>query len=234
MRQEGDLLVGITGDMDNLGIFVSRHGRPAAENLVDVYNHLVGAFLYDLARRAGILHFVVIPSGEELFAFGICRDRNVISGLFSSLQKEANEFIQVNCPIKAEGVAISFGCKVLEGKDVDSKTISFLKHVDEGCTPEGSLAYLEMMYLFRTELALELDIAKFESLNIGKKFAILFRNIVYAHMLDYKRTTHDALVALARRAGEDAEFGRKLETLQANSLYGLSGDTHEESLRKLL
>lgn len=35
---QGGNLFAITGDLDNLGVYVARNGRPAAENLVDLYN----------------------------------------------------------------------------------------------------------------------------------------------------------------------------------------------------
>ena len=42
--QRGELFA-ITGDLDNLGIYVARNGRPAAENLVDLYNQTIRNFL---------------------------------------------------------------------------------------------------------------------------------------------------------------------------------------------
>ena len=50
-RKRGVFLFAVTGDLDNLGIFVSRYGRPAAENLVDVYNRLIGAFMQGFVKK---------------------------------------------------------------------------------------------------------------------------------------------------------------------------------------
>lgn len=38
-------LFGVTGDLDNLGVYVARNGRPAAENLVDFYNQVTRNYL---------------------------------------------------------------------------------------------------------------------------------------------------------------------------------------------
>ena len=35
------ILFGITGDIDNLGIYVAKNGRAKAENLVDLYNQII-------------------------------------------------------------------------------------------------------------------------------------------------------------------------------------------------
>jgi hypothetical protein len=44
-RNRDLFLFGVTEDIDNLGVFVSRYGRPLAENLVDIYNRLIGAIM---------------------------------------------------------------------------------------------------------------------------------------------------------------------------------------------
>ena len=69
-RNQTLFLFGITGDLDNLGVFVSRYGRPLAENLVDIYNRLIGAFMYGFTKKhsRAIPAFCMIPSGEEIFA----------------------------------------------------------------------------------------------------------------------------------------------------------------------
>ncbi len=44
-QQREGILFAITGDLDNLGVYVARNGRPAAENLVDLYNQTTRNFL---------------------------------------------------------------------------------------------------------------------------------------------------------------------------------------------
>lgn len=219
LSEPQDSIFGITGDMDNLGIYVSRHGRPMAENLVDVYNHLVGSFLYDLAKKYKI-PIVVLPSGEELFVLGLCKNVSPEPILSKVRSGEINDFIKVHSPIFAPEVSISFGAKVFDPREAEPKIKTFLDGVGARDLQRGSLAYLEMMNFFRNELALELDRAKFASLRVPH-LAVLFRNAVYVHLRDYKRTTQIALIELAELVHKDPALKKRLEKMALNHRYGL-------------
>ena len=70
--QQGGTLFGITGDLDNLGVYVARNGRPSAENLVDLYNQSTRNFLegWVVKNRLNVQSLSFIPSGEEIFIVG--------------------------------------------------------------------------------------------------------------------------------------------------------------------
>lgn len=68
-QPQEDKLFAITGDLDNLGIYVARNGRPAAENLVDLYNQITRNFLesWVTENRSSIKTLSFVPSAEEVF-----------------------------------------------------------------------------------------------------------------------------------------------------------------------
>ena len=84
--QQGDgVLFGITGDLDSLGVYVARNGRPAAENLVDLYNQTTRNFLerWTAENRPNIETLSFVPSGEEVFIVGIAGNESTAQDLFS-------------------------------------------------------------------------------------------------------------------------------------------------------
>ena len=84
-QQGSGVLFGITGDLDNLGIYVARKGRPAAENLVDLYNQTTRNFLerWTAENRPNIETLSFVPSGEEVFIVGIAGNESTAQDLFS-------------------------------------------------------------------------------------------------------------------------------------------------------
>ncbi len=220
-------LFGVTGDLDNLGVFVSRYGRPLAENLVDIYNRLIGAFMYGFIKRHSkvIPAFCMIPSGEEIFATGVATNRSVVNDFFLLLGDEVNDFIKENAPLADENVTVSFGCKIFSSDMIGTATSRLVKLVRTRRVQEASSAYLELMLAMRRELAYELDRAKFNSLNASDlNLVTFFRNVVYAKLQNYKKETREALVMLADRLKHDTGLRERLQTMALNSEYGIADE----------
>lgn len=226
-------LFGITGDLDNLGVYVSRKGRPLAENLVDVYNRLIGAFMYGFTGRyrSEIQKFCMIPSGEEVFSVGTTTNVSVARKFFKLLATDVNGFIRANAPFSSEEVTVSFGCKVFSNKTIHPLAMKFVEAVNRRQTSAASVAYLDLMLAMRRELAYELDRAKFLSLNASElDLVVLFRNVVYAKLREYKEGTRMALLAIAEHAANDNELQEKLRSLSLNSQYGIT----DEDMRAII
>jgi len=235
-RNQDLFLFGVTGDLDNLGVFVSRYGRPLAENLVDIYNRLIGAFMYGFIKKhsKAIPAFCMIPSGEEIFATGVADDQAVVNDFFSLLGGEVNSFIRENAHIVDEDVTVSFGCKIFSGNTIDMATSRFVKLVSKRQVQEASLAYLELMLAMRRELAYELDRAKFDSLSASDlNLVMFFRNVVYAKLQNYKKETRESLVKLAERLKHDAVLRERLQLMALNLEYGI-GDEGVQAINELL
>lgn len=226
-RNQNLFLFGITGDLDNLGIFVSLHGRPLAENLVDMYNRLLGTFMYEFAKEhsGAIPMFCMIPSGEEIFALGVATNQATIDKFFSLLKSEVNTFIKENAHFADDTVTISFGCKVFSGNTIDAVTSSFVMLANQRRVQEASSAYFELMLIMRRELAYELDRAKFESLNASDlDLVIFFRNTVYTQLQSYKKETREALMTLAERLSHDSVLRGRLQVMALNLKYGVTDE----------
>lgn len=220
-------LFGVTGDLDNLGVFVSRYGRPLAENLVDTYNRLIGAFMYEFIKRHSkvIPAFCMIPSGEEIFATGVATNQLVVNNFFLRLGDGVNNFIKENIPFVNEDITVSFGCKIFSSDMIDPVTSRLVELVRTQQVQEASSAYLELMLTMRRELAYELDRAKFNSLNASDlNLVMFFRNVVYAKLQNYKRETREALVTLADRLSRDVGLRERLQTMALNSEYGIADE----------
>lgn len=229
-------LFGITGDIDNLGIFVSQHGRPLAENLVDIYNRLIGAFMYKFVKKHSkiIFNFCMIPAGEEIFAIGVTNDPAVVNKFFSLLENEINNFIKENAPFSDENVTISFGCKIFSDDITRISASHFVNLVSKRKTLKASLAYLKFMLILRQELAYELDRAKFRSLKASNlNLVIFFRNVVYAKLQNYKVETRKNLIALADQMNCNAELRKRLQSMTLNSKYGIT-DENAHFIKKLI
>ena len=221
---QGLFLFGVTGDLDNLGVFVSRYGRPLAENLVDVYNRLIGMFMYEFVKRHSkvIPVFCMIPSGEEVFAIGVATNKEIVAEFFSLLKDAINSFIKENTRFPDEDVTVSFGCKIFSNNIVATATSLFVGLVNQRKIEEASSAYLELMLVMRHELAYELDRAKFGSLNASDlELVVLFRNVVYTKLQSYKKETREALATLAERLSHDVELRKRLRLTTLNLEYGV-------------
>lgn len=235
-RNRDLFLFGVTGDLDNLGVFVSRYGRPLAENLVDIYNRLIGAFMYGFIKRhsKAIPAFCMIPSGEEIFATGVATNRSVVNEFFLLLEGKVNNFIKENAHLVDEDVTVSFGCKIFSGDTIDTATSCLVELVRGRQVQEASSAYLKLMLAMRRELAYELDRAKFGSLNASDlNLVMFFRNVVYTKLQNYKKETREVLVTLADRLSHDIGLRERLQVMALNSEYGIA-DEDAQLINKLL
>lgn len=213
------ILFGITGDLDNLGIYVAKNGRSQAENLVDIHNRIIGYFVYRYVKMHNktIPAFVIIPSGEEIFALGIAIDEKAAENFFKTIQKEVNGYIIKNSPFPSSSVTATFGCGILTKIVPLDKIKKFVILVNNGENALASKVYLKIMIAFRDKLAIELDHNKFQSLNIpGQKTSILLRNCVYFNLLNYKELTKKTLVMLG------ATLRTNPETLNGADLNGIT------------
>lgn len=215
-QQSGGILFGITGDLDNLGVYVARNGRPAAENLVDLYNQTTRNFLerWTADNRPSIETLSFVPSGEEVFIVGIAGNENTAKDLFSQLQGGVMELMQSQPYIDLGGTSASFGGKVF-GDELDSKINPLIKTVklnrpDEEVFP----LYLEVISEIRKGTAVELDKQKFKDILNGN-YPVEVRQLVLTRMLLYKRTTREIVKSLNQLPEEDI-----------NSLLALLGDIY--------
>lgn len=87
--QEGKLFA-ITGDLDNLGVYVARNGRPAAENLVDLYNQTIRNYLemWTVENQGKIMSLAFVPGGEEVFVMGIAIDEDTPQAYLANSKTE--------------------------------------------------------------------------------------------------------------------------------------------------
>lgn len=222
------ILFGITGDLDNLGIFVSQNGRASAENLVEVYNHIIGSYCSDfVSKHSEIENFAFLPSGEEIFAIGIANNRQIIDLFFTALHNDINLEL-TKSPIKANYVTISFGTKIFDNIDV----LNLIKAIDSDNVSAANNAFLAIMLDMRKQLALELDKDKFKSLDCEDS-AIFFRNCVYAKMREYKITTKQSLIKLSQKTKSDSKFKELIKKSVLNHDYGLSDESVEYLLNLL-
>lgn len=223
-----NFLFGISGDLDNLGVFVSQHGRAVAENLVEVYNHIIGSYCQKFVKEhSDIKEFALLPSGEEIFAIGVADNKDIVDLFFSKLHTDINKMLSAS-PIKADYVTISFGTKIFE----DINVSEVINNIDSGDVFRGNTVFLDLMLDMRKQLALELDKDKFKSLDCDS-LAIFFRNCVYAKMREYKTTTKRVLVNLSHKIKSDPEFKKLLEKSILNKDYGTDDDSVEHLVQLL-
>lgn len=216
-----NVLFAITGDIDNLGIYVSEHGRANAENLVDVYNHIIGAIIKKYAKQKKFVDFAFIPSGEEIFAIGIAKDNSDVYGMERLLKDEINDVIQSNCKIAKSYVTISFGVKVLNNFYFSD----LLEAIQYKRTENANDLYLQLMYKIRDILAQELDKQKFSSLKPCEY--ILYRNCVYACMREYKEKTKSKLIRLASALEKNDVKYVDLMNTKINKEYGIDYNIYQ-------
>lgn len=225
---QSKILFGITGDLDNLGIFVSKQGRAIAENLVETYNHIIGAYCNDFVQtHKDIIEFAFLPSGEEIFAIGVADNQDVVDLFFSKLHSEINPLLKQS-PIQADYVTISFGTKIFN----DISTQQVIDAVDSGDVTSANKVFLDVMLEMRKQLALELDKDKFKTLDC-EDLAVFFRNCVYSKMREYKTTTKRALIDLSEKLKSDPTYKEQIKKSVLNQNYGVDDDSIQKLLQLL-
>jgi hypothetical protein len=179
----------ISGDIDNLGIFVSRRGRAEAEILVDSYNRIMGKYFYDLyTDKNKFVDFVIIPSGEEIFVIGLAKKIKDVNESFEVLKNNINRFIFANSPILDKKVTVSFGCSLIDDCIKQRELNKFVKC--EGVNvDDANNSYINISRSIREKLAKEMDLSKFSDLLNREDLSIFLRNIVHLNTLNNKKET---------------------------------------------
>lgn len=229
-------LFGITGDINNLGVYVAQNGRSKAENLVDIYNQLISNFMDSYVEKHcnKIKKFYLMTSGEEVFALGAVADYLSAENFFITISNTINNFIQFNFPLAPNDVTISFGCKIFSNKSILQMSDNFVKQVSKENIKKSNLAYFELMNIMRDELSYELDSVKFNSLNAKElELIILFRNVVYANLLNYKETTQKCLNVLSDKAIKNEDIRKLIKESILNRKYGIS-DKERKMINKII
>ena len=214
----------ITGDVDNLGIYVAHHGRATAEGLVDEYNEIIKESFVNFCDTNSIDAYISL-SGEEIFIVGLISGSIDIPDLDRFMNQNVNYIIQTKARKFESYVTISFGVfEVSEFNEQLQLQLKKLKH----CTAENYTIELDLLVLMlRTQLALCLDKEKFSTLGISEeKKLILYRNVVYAKMLQYKKETRKILVNLHKIIDEYPVLVERCGTK-----YGISDQQYQEIIK---
>lgn len=228
-----DLIIfAISGDIDNLGIFVSRKGRAEAEILVDSYNRIMGKYFYDLyGDKDKFVDFVVIPSGEEIFLIGLAKRTKDINESFKILKNNINKFIFNNSPILDKTVTVSFGCSIIDECIEKKELDKFVKY--EGVhINKANNSYINISRSIRGKLAKEMDLSKFSDLLKKDDLSIFLRNIVHLNTLKNKKDTRVLIKRIIKLLEEDKIKMEVVSKSIFNKKRGLSKD--EKKLFNLL
>ncbi len=229
-------LFGVTGDLDNLGVYVAKNGRAKAEVLVDTYNRVIGSVLYEFLGMHPQKFYEVqfLPSGEEIFILGTCAAVQDAHDLFQNLKETPVPQILVEAGLDSNIATtdISFGCRVLDSV-IDMKLIDdMLENIDRNDVIGANKTYIKLIEQVREVLAYQLDIEKFNNISLDSQIIILLRNIVYAKTLQYKESTRSLLLKLSSRFATDPGSLTQYINLLSKE-YGLRDRDHQEILQEL-
>lgn len=195
--KHGGVLFGATGDLDNLGVYVARNGRPTAENLVDLYNQTIRNYLdnWTSKNEQNLLSVAFIPSGEEVLILGISKNAETPQRLFKEIREGIGQLMENQKFIDTGDTASSFG-GIIFGNKYDQQIRSFVEGYNTK-HPDGFLypIYLSILTGMRTEMAIQLDRNKFQDILDGQH-PIELRQLVLTRMLLYKTTTKNILKSL--------------------------------------
>ncbi len=195
------ILFNITGDIDNLGLYVAKNGRARAEVTVDMYNTVIGNYLTDWQNEnsGNDVHICYIPSGEEISVLGITTDYDVIENLFWGLKHDIISHIRSLPFINwAEG-NISFGCSIIKREDIHTQIELLFRHIKSGAELKAIEEYVQLLVKIRRITSIELDKEKFRTLNKNTQYPVVYRNFVYYKMLQNKEDTAALLSQLSEK-----------------------------------
>jgi hypothetical protein len=217
-------LFAMTGDLDNLGVYVARNGRPKAENLVDYYNQIIRNYLENWAESNSdkILSIAYVPSGEEVFILGVASHIDAPTKMFLEIRPAIQESIVAQTYLTFSPTAATFGGDILDASLYD---INGLVNKFRNNEPDEILfpIYLEIIEDIRTKLAVKLDEMKFSDILNGK-YPIQMRQLVLTQMLEYKKTTKLILKGL-----NDLHEDEKAELLELlGDSYGVLEEIEEK------
>ena len=116
-------LLGITGDIDDLGIYVATSGRALAENLVDIYNQYLRQYFYEWEsdNSKALIDVCFIQSGEESLLLGACKHIKPVELFFDNIYYDINGIIKNNSYISPAKTTISFGSAFINNPSLDQK-----------------------------------------------------------------------------------------------------------------
>lgn len=231
------ILFGVTGDIDNLGIYVARNGRAKAEILVDTYNRLIGSIFYDFLelRPHEFFETCFLPAGEEIFILGTTADRQSAEALFNRLNSaEAPATLAENTPFSVDDTGITFGCGTLGDDLVSFSSIDpLLFAIEAGDMEKANSLYVYILGEIRMRLSIELDRRKFASLEVKEGDEALMRNLVYLKTIQYKEETRELLQLAQRKFDGSPKVKSAVGSIIGQS-YGLKDLDAGEALSKVL
>jgi len=216
-------LFGVTGDIDNLGIYVARQGRAKAEILVDTYNRLVGVIFCNFIESHPHEFFEVcfLPAGEEVFILGTIADSDSARLLFDRFHSVGvARILHKNSPINIGSTNITFGCNTFDSDFMSSKVSALLDVVENGNMSSANTLYAEVLGEIRLKLSIELDRRKFSDMEPSIGDEILLRNLVYLKTIQYKEETRKLLVEVNGKLKHSPEIRQTLKSLIGDK-YGL-------------
>ena len=230
-------LFGVTGDIDNLGIYVARNGRAKAEILVDMYNRLIGSIFYKFlgSKPHEFFETCFLPAGEEIFILGTATDKRAARSLFNSLHSaNAPELLEKNIPPGTGGTDITFGCDTFESDFRSSASIvPLLSAVENGDMETANSLYVHILGEIRMRLSIELDRRKFASLRVVRGDETLLRNLVYLKTIQYKEETGQLLRSAQEKFSISPDAKSAIGSILGGG-YGLKDLDAREALSKVL
>jgi hypothetical protein len=231
-RNQHAVLFGITGDIDNLGVYVARNGRAKAEVLVDSYNRIVGSVYYRFisSRPHEFSESLFLPAGEEVFILGISATGMDAQSLFDHIEHaDIPGLLTENTSLSVETTNISFGCGLLNDHIDMSLLEQLLESVEQGNVLISNDLYARLVERVRAVLARQLDLKKFGNISKEEKSVILLRNLVYAKTLEYKGETKKLLIEIANDFDSNPSVQKKLVQILGTD-YGLGDKSYEQLL----
>lgn len=210
---------GLTGDIDDLGIFVAHHGRAHAENLVDYVSAITEHYFqnWKLHNLASLSSFAFLQGGEEMLLLGTCASDLPLRELFSESRTNVDRLLGESEFFPVDNISISFGCAIFQRNDFVHRITRLLagyNNIAVDCR-----AYLEIMYLLRRTLSVCLDLEKFRMFeNLHPEIAIACRNLVHYDLLRHKDRSR-GLVELAAQSLQTPQCSQILK--QISDDYGI-------------
>lgn len=203
-------MFGITGDLDSLGVYVARRGRPEAECLVDEYSQITRNYFRNWVNQhpLDVLVSTFVPGGEEVLMMGVSRKTqpvyDLIANMRSRVMEQAKQYEQAGLTNLGD-TATSFGGVIFNPDRYARSLIEVVSKFDAGLhDTEVYPAYRRLLVEMRTDMALALDTEKFKTILNGQ-YPKEVRLLVYRQMLEYKAGTKMLLERLNLLKPEDIQ-----------------------------
>ena len=216
---------GVTGDIDDLGIFVAQYGRAHAENLVDYISAITEDYFLTWREHHDTLisSFAIVLGGEEMLVLGTSKEGSPLNEMFRSCRHDVNGVLSSDQFFPLGNLTISFGCALFRQDDLMPMINQLLAYDSDGVTTYS--AYIEVMYTVRRVLSVCLDLQKFGTFqHESPELAIAYRNLVYFDLLRHKERSK-TLLALAANSWEASSHSRPLRDVWDD--YGMLNGRQE-------